>query len=193
MLLIHGSSVVINDQCIIFTGDCGAGKSTICAALRKAGFEFLADDISMISFNKDGHPVVQPAFPQLRLCDDAVQNIDYDKEKISSVCKHDNKSIFNNTGSFKNEAVPLGAIVELSPKQDCETVTINKVTGREKVSSFIRNIYCSGLIGKIDFNVELSKQSFNVIKRISYLKIERPVGKFTVNEQVKLVVESLSI
>ena len=48
MVALHGGGIVINDNGYVFTGDKGAGKSTITTALRQRGYNFVADDVCSI-------------------------------------------------------------------------------------------------------------------------------------------------
>lgn len=46
---LHGSAVEIDGQVVILLGERGAGKSTLAAALMRAGHRLIADDVSVIS------------------------------------------------------------------------------------------------------------------------------------------------
>jgi len=69
-LVLHGSVVEVDGEATAFVGPKRAGKSTSAAALCARGHGFLADDVVAVRFD-DGVPVVQPAFPLLKLDHDA--------------------------------------------------------------------------------------------------------------------------
>ena len=46
---LHGSAVAYQDKAFVLLGDCGAGKSTLTAALLRAGARLLTDDLVVIS------------------------------------------------------------------------------------------------------------------------------------------------
>lgn len=70
-LVLHGSALARQDQCVILLGDKGAGKSTTAAMLMAGGFSLLADDVVCLRFPQLGTPLIAPAFPQLKLSNEA--------------------------------------------------------------------------------------------------------------------------
>lgn len=66
-LVLHGSALARDDQCVVLLGDKGAGKSTTAAMLMADGFSLLADDVVCVRFPSSGPPLIAPAFPQLKL------------------------------------------------------------------------------------------------------------------------------
>ena len=68
---LHASAAVINGYAVAFVGSGGAGKSTIVAALARAGHRVLSDDIAVLE-ETSGTFRVKPAYPQIRLWPDSV-------------------------------------------------------------------------------------------------------------------------
>lgn len=52
---LHASAVGRGDHCLIFSGDCGAGKTTLTLGMVHAGFEFLVDD--MVPIDAGDHSI----------------------------------------------------------------------------------------------------------------------------------------
>ncbi|WP_137680713.1 hypothetical protein [Aurantiacibacter suaedae] len=73
--VIHASAIDINGKTIALMGDKMAGKSTTAAAFVRAGYPLITDDLLAITFDESGKPVCHPAFPQLKLADDAAASI----------------------------------------------------------------------------------------------------------------------
>jgi hypothetical protein len=63
---LHGSAVAIGGRVIAFLGDCGLGKSTLTAALVRAGYPLVTDDLLMVS-RRDGKDWVEPGMPSIKL------------------------------------------------------------------------------------------------------------------------------
>jgi hypothetical protein len=189
---IHGSSVAIDGRCVIFTGACGAGKSTLCSAFRKNEYEFLSDDVSVIIINEEGIPMVQPAFPQQRLNSDSAEMMGYDISQLSLACKADDKYAILDTNNFKSESMPLVAVFELCSKPDC-TVGITKVEGTDKLWNLIRNIYCSVILLRLGINADYFRQCIDIAKTISFYYLLRPEDEYTVDEQMKVVKKTLDV
>jgi hypothetical protein len=68
---LHASAAVINGYAVAFVGGGGAGKSTIVAALARAGHRVLSDDIAVLE-ETSGTFRIKPSYPQVRLWPDSV-------------------------------------------------------------------------------------------------------------------------
>jgi hypothetical protein len=68
---LHASAAVINGYAVAFVGGGGAGKSTIVAALARAGHRVLSDDIAVLE-EASGTFRIKPSYPQIRLWPDSV-------------------------------------------------------------------------------------------------------------------------
>lgn len=73
-LVLHGSAIEIAPgKAILCVGDNGQGKSTLAGAFLKAGHVVLADDvIAVLPGTADAMPQVQPAFPAIKLSQEAI-------------------------------------------------------------------------------------------------------------------------
>lgn len=109
--LLHASAVKIGAQGWIFMGSPGAGKSTTCAAFVKAGCELLSDDLTAITFDSDGKPWILPAYPQLKIWENTVKGLGYDKDKLTAVSEGVNKFSLQHQDNFYAAPVPLDRMV----------------------------------------------------------------------------------
>lgn len=73
LLTLHGSAVALSSGVAVFLGDKGAGKSTTAAALIRAGKTLLTDDI--VAIDCAASPVLYPAYPQVKLTEEASASI----------------------------------------------------------------------------------------------------------------------
>lgn len=71
LFVLHASAVHIGGKSVAFLGDKLAGKSTTAAAFLRAGGQLLTDDILAIETEGQDRPIIQPAFAQLKLSDEA--------------------------------------------------------------------------------------------------------------------------
>ena len=186
MVAIHGGVIEMNNKAVIFTGDRGAGKSTLTTALREKGYKFISDDVASTKIEKV--PYVMPGFPYQKLCESAMDNFEYDKEKYTSfMSDNEIKYMVPAKDEFVYEPKPLSAIVKLTVG-DVEEVTIQELLGGEKLNNIIENIYRGEYIKYLGgMNPMYFKQCIDVAKNIRFFKVVRPANKFTVNEQVELI------
>jgi len=85
LLPLHGSSIKFGDEAVIFTGDSGAGKSTIAAAFYNLGYPLLADDLCVVTTETSSTPMVYPGFKQMKLWGDSLKKIGIKSEKLQRV------------------------------------------------------------------------------------------------------------
>ena len=186
MIAIHGGVIEMDNKAVIFTGDRGAGKSTLTTALREKGYKFISDDVAGVKI--DGVPYVMPGFPYQKLCESAMDKFGYDKESYSSfMSDKEVKYVVPALDEFVYEGRELVGIVKLTVG-DVEEVTIEELRGSEKLNNIIENIYRGEYIkhlGKMD--VIYFKQCLDIAKNIRFFKITRPANKFTVDEQIELI------
>jgi len=69
-LVLHASAVNMRGSGVLFVGDKHAGKSSIAAAAVAAGHSLVSDDLGVLDLSGET-PIMQPAFPRLRLWKEA--------------------------------------------------------------------------------------------------------------------------
>jgi hypothetical protein len=79
---LHASVVVINGEAVAFTGDSGAGKSTMAAWMSKQGYPILCDDTCVVRFDDKDGPVAFPGFPRLKLWKDTLNAFDINSGEL---------------------------------------------------------------------------------------------------------------
>lgn len=189
ILAIHGGTVVIDGKAIICTGDTGAGKSTLTSALILRGHSFLADDVSAINVNKEIS--VYPAFPQQKLCGDAIEKLGYDKVNFARIDEGRDKYAIPSKANFIDKPVKLSAIFELVESGDIQSVQIEKLKGSEKMNTVLKNVYRGYINEVVGLDREYFKKCLKLTKDIEVYRITRPKAAFTVNEQMEQIKEVL--
>ena len=186
MVAIHGGVIEMDNKAVIFTGDRGAGKSTLTTALRERGYKFISDDVAGIKIDKV--PYVMTGFPYQKLCESAMNNFGYDKESFTSfMSDKEVKYIVPAKDEFIYEPKELTAIVKLTVG-DVDEVTIEELRGCEKLNNIIQNIYRGEYIkhlGKMDS--VYFKQCIDLAKNIRFFKVTRPANQVTVDTQINLI------
>ncbi len=186
VLAIHGGTTVINDKAVIITGDRGAGKSTLTTALGEKGYKFLADDVAAIEIEQI--PKVNPGFPYHKLCEDAVQKMNYNKDKLSYF-RGDGKVkyLVPDFKGFCDKGTPLKALFEIS-EGDVESVKLEEIFGQKKFYKLLNNIYRNEYLSRMgEIPPMYFKQCMEVAKNIKCYSLVRPRGKYTVEEQIKVI------
>jgi hypothetical protein len=81
--VLHASAVLIEDEVVAFVGDCGAGKSTVAAALCSRGHGLVADDV--VGIDVSTLELVEPIAEPLRLRTDVLSTLDIDSAGLRPV------------------------------------------------------------------------------------------------------------
>lgn len=183
---IHGGSIVINNKGCIFTGDKGAGKSTLTTALRQRGYDFVSDDVGAIELSDI--PMINPGFGYQKLCEDAMTKLGYDSSEYTPFRSDMNiKYIVPALDNFIKEKVPFEVLFEIE-QGDTQKVEVVEVTGNEKLQKIIKNVFrIEVLMYSGGVPADYFKKCLEIAKHIKFYKITRPKNQFTVNEQIDII------
>lgn len=190
MVAIHGGTVVVNGQGLIITGCIGAGKSTLISAFRREGHTFLADDVSALGKDENGSIIIHPTYPQTKLCRDAMEKMGYNPNDFMLIDSYKNKYAIPLNRSFLDYTVVLNVIYEICIS-DVTSVEITEILGSEKIRLILRNIYRMEITQNLGLDPQYFKQCMEIAKYIPVYRIRRPRNGFTVNEQIKLIKDTL--
>lgn len=192
IIAIHGGTIEINGQGIILTGQSGAGKSTLNSAFRKQGYSFLSDDVSALGKDETGHIIIHPAYPHAKLCSDTMLKLGYNLNNFSSLIDREReKYSVPLDKEFSDHITQLGAIYEISV-ENTENVKIIEVLGIKKFKLLFRNIYRIEITSFLGFDTNYYKQCLEIAQNIPVYNLIRPANKFTVNEQMELILRSVN-
>jgi len=137
---IHGGAVVTQNGAAIITGNQSAGKSTMTSAFVHNGYKYLTDDVSSMSI-EDGRVEIVPAYPQRKLVRDACAPLGYDPDDLILVDRERDKLAVRDRDNWQSEPIVLSVIIELYHETVEKNVSIEPVTGREKLNAVFRNLY----------------------------------------------------
>jgi len=192
IVAIHGGTILINNKALVITGDSGAGKSTLTSNFSVKGYKFLSDDISATDMDINGEIIVNPAYPQQKLCRDSAIKLGLNLEKLVKIDEGRDKFAVPSKENFITESKTLAYICEVEVRNDgLDKVEIKEILGIEKMKLIIKNIYRTEIATDIGIIDEYFKQILRIAKQIKYFKVLRPKNLFTVNEQMNLILKNL--
>lgn len=189
---IHGGTIIIDGKAAIFTGERGAGKSTLTTAFGKKGYYFLSDDVAVLNF--DNEIAIKPGFPYHKLCADTLESMNYYMEDYSffqadGIIKY----LVPDFKGFYKEKVPLTSIFELNI-DDVDNVKVEEIVGGEKLNKIIKNIYRIEYLSSMGgMTPNYFKKCIEVAKKIKFYKITRPKNKYTVDSQIEVIEDILKM
>ena len=186
---IHGSCIVIDGKGIVLTGNSGAGKSSLCFAFRQQQYEFLSDDISVISPDDADEIMVYPSHPQQRLDRQLLKKMGYEF-LASDTSSFDGKIVINSTHRFRNKPVPLAAIFEL--RKGNGEVRCKRVTGTEKIRSIIDNTIYASVFSSLGISTDYFLKYVKIAREVDYFILERPWRGDSIKEQMRHIIDYMS-
>lgn len=117
--LLHACVIDVDGGAILMLGAPGAGKSTTAAALVRAGFPLVSDDLAALDLC-DGEVFVHPGYPRLRLFTDSARAAGWDPSTLSRTFATPlmgDKRFVDAAGSFTPHKLPVRAIYLLQPRR----------------------------------------------------------------------------
>lgn len=143
--LLHACAIEISGGAILLIGVPGAGKSTTAAALVRAGFPLVSDDVAALSLDET-EVVVYPGYPRLRLFEDSAMAAGFARSQMSrtfvSPLLGDKQSVDVSGAGFANAPLPVRAIYVLQPRASGRVVPVVTPVGRGDAWPLLaRNVY----------------------------------------------------
>lgn len=162
-LVLHASSIRIENEAIAFIGKCGNGKSTIAAAMNKLDFSTVTDDVLVLKFNENNNILVLPSFPRLKLCNDICNHITNRHDSLTQIHQKIDKHSLNVSKTFSIKPLLLQKIYILEKSTKNE---ITSVKPQEALIELIKNSYAINLFGDYERSHNLI-QCAELVKNVS--------------------------
>lgn len=115
--VLHASAIEIPGGCVAFMAPSGWGKSTLAAAFYQRGFKLLTDDICAIQLDLNQRPYVHAAFPQLKLCEEAIHKLKMPLKSLEPLFAKEKYAV-KTREYFQGQARPLLHIYQLDRTEE---------------------------------------------------------------------------
>jgi hypothetical protein len=186
ILAIHGSAVLTSKGAVIFTGNQGAGKSTMAAMLSKLGWPFLSDDICAVRMS-NGMPTIYPGLTNSKLKNDSYEKIIGDVPAQTPHLPLLKK--FYTPYSEPQGPVNVYAMCNLSISQS--EPSINPVNGAKRFRMLVENTYRPH-IQKLYINSEnVFNHYTNMCTGINFFEIKRSSNLDNLDNLAHLIEEHI--
>jgi hypothetical protein len=144
----HCAAVETCGNAFVLLADSGEGKSTMAAHLLKKDCRLLADDVTAVEV-ESGTPMIQPAFPQMKLWPGSVKHLKKREKAYPRVIKGFPKRLVpvggEDVGGFCNRPTPLKAIYLLKQGTAREETRIEE----KSQSQCLVELLCYSFVGKL--------------------------------------------
>lgn len=172
ILALHGSSFCYNGVGVVICGNSGVGKSSVTAAFCQNRAQFITDDITPISI-KEGEVYVKPLKTEIKLWDDALEQLNLPNENLRKIRPTLDKFYFPYEPSAGvNSKLHLIIILNTHNKDE---FTSSELTGVSKFlalkDQIYRKLYLKGM-PKTEQN--LCRQLLDLGQKVRVLHVTRP-------------------
>jgi hypothetical protein len=144
VLPLHGSAIETPGGMVAFAGGCGAGKSTLAAALAARGHTIHSDDVCLLRNMQAGGISSWPGIRWLRLTDEAARVLD----RIGSTGAAPSGAKHNLRLEHPPDPIsprPLRAVYALERTDPGEAASITRLLGGRAAERVLANAYRSHL------------------------------------------------
>ena len=153
LIPLHASCVRIGEGAVAFSGQSGIGKSTLAATFMRRGHDVLADDITVIDVHAPGGPCVLPAFPRLKLWQNALDRLSLSKDGLEN-SRSDLAKYHLPVAAFHAAPLRLHAIFQLDPDDSRGNPPLRQLRGPEAVARVGRDLYRRAMMARLGLSKE---------------------------------------
>jgi hypothetical protein len=136
---LHGTVVACSaDAAIAFAAECGAGKSTLGAAMLARGCRIVTDDVVALD-HRDGRWYVHPGIPRLKLFPSVARALLGPHGDAGPMIRGGGKRVIPlSSRECVSGRLPLQAIYVLAEPRDGSAVAIEPLGGRDALLEIVR-------------------------------------------------------
>ncbi|MDF5728088.1 MAG: serine kinase [Rhizonema sp. PD38] len=190
LLILHASSVAINDEAIAFLGHSGWGKSTLASAFYNQGYSLLTDDLMAIQV-EGRHPITFPGYPYVRLLPDSAASLGYDFKSlipINSLVPKRNNSLMR---GFPQKPFPLKRLYVLENVARSQN-EIESLQLQESLVELIRHSRVMNILTTKDFISSHLRQCSELLRKVPVYRLKRQHSLAALPNIVQLVEEDVT-
>lgn len=189
-LVLHAATVSFGGRAVALCGRSGIGKSTLAAALCRAGCDFVSDDLTAVRFDADGRPFSSPDGRQHRLWEDTVAHLSLADRQGAPIRPHLRKFHVDPSGGVVLANLPLAAVAILSSSlpTNGRIVPLNLA---DAASLLRREVYRPALAVRMGRDVPIFGQIAALLNHAHVFRLHRDDGFDRVDETVRAVMAYL--
>ena len=181
-LVLHANAIKVGDDCVVFMGPSGNGKSSLAAGFYLRGYPILTDDVAVV----DSEGYVYSGYPQLKLWADVARRLQIDTAGLHRIRPQVEKFAFPTISNFVATRAKLRAAYVLSTHNQ-DDIVLSRIAGMAKFNPLKNNTY------RINYVKGLHQQPvhFQLIstlaQQIQLFHISRPKAHFCLDEMISLL------
>lgn len=172
ILPMHASAIEVDNRCILFTGQSGAGKSTMAAFLRKEGYRVLTDDVCAITFDNNGQPLAWPGFPRVKLWSDTLHALKQKTEDLVPDGMRADKYHLPLNDTFSKHPLPITHIYSLREHSHSAS-EIELLSTQDAVTTIVDNVYRNGVLHSKKYKLQNFQLCMSLAQKTNVFQLSR--------------------
>jgi len=171
---LHASAIDFGGGGVAFVGASGAGKSTLIAALARRGHKVIADDVCFLQFDGEGNIQAQPGVERIRLWEEAMYALGYDRCGVEREMHGYNKYFI----PIPPARGPVGRrhlhrVYELQASVD-GAIALDRLQGARAIEVLMQNVYRLGLAERLGYKPHAFTVCASVARNVPIFRLNRP-------------------
>ncbi|CAM3268765.1 aldolase [Paenibacillus lupini] len=187
---MHASGVMIDGKAYIIVGDCGAGKSTLGAAFRQAGYKLISDDIVGLSIDESNILTAYPGYPQQKLWQQSLDYLNMESANYDQILDNYNKFAVPFGDQFIKDPLPLAGIFELE-KADIPQIAMRPLKSLERVQLIRYHLFLGKVLNELSKEQWLLNFAAKAALAIPFYQLKRPLNGFTAPDLVNQILNKV--
>ena len=172
-MVLHASAIRVTDKAVLFCGASGSGKSTIAAALGQRGYSMLSDDVCAITIGAGQVPMAQPDGRQLKLWEQAIDELDLGARRGVAVRGRLEKYYVEPLAGIE-EALPLGAVYILRETRPPRRDGVERLNIVDAAMQIRRNAYRPRLVKAMKQDTQYLEYGASIANKAGVFGLNRP-------------------
>lgn len=187
-LVLHGSAIMHGNSAIIFSGNSGAGKSTLATEFVARGHTLLTDDVVAITYNDKQELVMIPGEAKVKLWSNALEYFGKSNSGLKPICNKTAKYELP-ISQHQTNAITIKAFFELDHQSESDEISLQKISGIERINLLIRNTYRYGMLNALKNGLKTHfEQISQLAKTIDTYTVVRPNHKYLLHELANKII-----
>lgn len=186
LTVLHGSSVRMGEDAVMFLGQKGQGKSTLGGWCNKNGYPYITDDVCALELERDTF-LIRPSFPQVKLSPEVLEFLDEDPDDYLQVHPMVDKRLVDLAGFCEDKQIISGICV----LESGDELRLERLDGMVAMQEILRhmmlNRFAEGQTESLRKMVFL--QASKLVKTVPVYRLVRPRDLELLPKTLKLLEE----
>lgn len=185
VLTLRASVIETGSGAVMFVGRRGTGKSSLLAALLQRGYVMLADGVAGVTPGPDDRFVVRPSCPDVRLCADTMDEMDWWQRSKGNV-RRDRKKHLVRADRFRATPLAVRAVYVLT-SHERNAIEIDTIGPADAFRQLCKHTHSKKLLRGLGQRPTRFRILTALVNTVPVARLTRPARSFRLDALVDRV------